>query len=270
MYILYDIIIYYIHTPKKKTPTLRRTSKLDVAGNRHETSSGRGFLGEAPTASGGCRLYWCFKDVKVDVSISSTTKHWWTQLPARTKKSQFRSTPYNKIRQIGITHQNTPKCRKKLYPFNLSHIECHQVIHSADWKPSPSLNGRVEELQRPVLASWRKNSEFPWLLLSNEGHRGDPNNKSKRKKEWMLHFKSGIPFQSQYWKCFLKICPSPCALDKKVIGPNNDSQVCLKKNMLFFNYNWQCHQWETNAVLLKTWDCSPSSHGFCLNLTIHH
>ena len=117
-------------------------------------------------------------------------------------------------------------------------IKCHQVIHSADWKPSPSLNGRVEELQRPVLASWSLNS----FRKDSEVTQNNQSKEKKRSKKFL--YLSSLNIEN----AFLKICPSQCALDKKVIGPNNDSQVCLKKNMLFFNYNWQCHQWETNAV----------------------
>lgn len=74
-------------------------------------------------------------------------------------------------------------------------IKCHQVIHSADWKPSPSLNGRVEELQRPVLASWSLNS-------FRKDSEVTQNNQSKEKKEGMLHLKSFYTFPVSILKMF--------------------------------------------------------------------
>lgn len=82
MYILYDIIMYilypYTRPPpkKKKHQQPRKNFKVRCGGNRFQKPAlGGVFWEEHQRPMGGCRLYWCFKDVKVDVSTSSTTKH---------------------------------------------------------------------------------------------------------------------------------------------------------------------------------------------------
>ena len=167
----------------------------ELLGNRHETSSGRGFLGEAPTASGGCRLYWCFKDVKVDVSISSTTKHWLTQLPARRKKKNSSEAllKTNSCR-FGLrtkTSQNAEKnFTPSIFPTSNATRSFIQLIgnHHLLWTAaSKNCSARSSQVGGKILS-------FHGSFFSNEGHRGDPNNKSKEKKRWMLHLKSFYTF----------------------------------------------------------------------------